>query len=52
MQHDNQFTWWIHKNLGKGIRRITTSCLLWFISDKFPKTGDRCVNYEEGDQRD
>ena len=48
MQHINQ-TWWIHKNVGKEIRRVAPSCEPWSIRDEFFESGNHYVIYEEGD---
>ena len=32
-----QFTWWVCKSLGKGNKRVISSCVLWSIRNLFPE---------------
>ena len=32
-----QYTYWIHNNLGKGVRKMFPSCAVWKIRREYPK---------------
>ena len=32
-----QFTYWVHRNLGKGVRRVIPACAVIVIRKKFPE---------------
>ena len=43
-----QFTWWLHNKLGKEIRSVETSCVVYQIQTKFPEDDGRYVPFAKG----
>lgn len=41
-----QYTFWIHNKLGKGVRRVIPSCVVWAIRDRFPDILGNYVRFE------
>ena len=49
-----QFTWWVHNNLGKGVRKVIPSCSVWAIRTKYPSEDSKYapfMEYEEEERR-
>ena len=42
-----QFTWWIHNQLGQGVRRVIPSCAIWAICDMYPEPNNNYVPFLE-----
>ena len=40
-----QFTWWIHSRLGKGVWKVTPSCVVWSIRKNYPSENDVYTNF-------
>lgn len=47
-----QFTWWVHGNLGKNIRRVIPSCAVKKIRSMFPAEDGVYTGYMVGDDDD
>ena len=49
-----QYTWWVHNNLGKGIRKVIPSCAVWAIRNNYPSKDGKYIRFmesEEGENR-
>ena len=44
-----QYTWWIHNRLGKGIRRVAPSCVVWKIRNIFPESSGIYIPFTESE---
>ena len=42
-----QFSWWIHNQLGKGVRKVIPSCALWSIREKYPSADGSHIPFKE-----
>ena len=43
----NQYFWWIHKRLGKGVRKMIPSCTIWTIRNSFPSENQEYTPFIE-----
>ena len=43
-----QFVWLVYKKLGKGNRRVISSCVLWKIRETFPEENGSYIPFEHG----
>ena len=41
------FLWWIHNQLGKGVRKVIPSCTLWSIREKYPSADGSYIPFKE-----
>ena len=41
-----QFTWWIHSRLGKGVRRVIPSFVVWCIRGEYPSVDNCYVEFQ------
>ena len=35
-----QYTWWVHNRLGRGMRKVISSCAIWAIRNAYPESDD------------
>lgn len=48
----NQYTWWIHSHLGKGIRKVIPSCAIWAIRNTYPSEDGKYIPFMESKEED
>ena len=49
-----QYTWWVHNNLGKGVRKVIPSCAVWAIRNNYPSKDGKYIPFvesKEGEKR-
>ena len=49
-----QYTWWVHNNLVKRVRKVIPSCAVWAIRNNYPsKDGEyiQLIENKEGEKR-
>ena len=49
-----QYTWWVHNNLGKGVRKVIPSCAVWTIRNNYPSKDGKYISFmesKEGEKR-
>lgn len=42
-----QFTYWVYNRLGRGIRKVIPSCVIWAIRNSYPDSDGNYVEFEE-----
>ena len=47
-----QFSWWVHNQLGKGVRKVIPSCALWSIREKHPSVDGSYIPFKESRDND
>ena len=38
-----QYTWWFHKDLEKGVRKVIPSCAVWAIRNNYPSKDGKYI---------
>ncbi|CAH1276890.1 Hypp9418 [Branchiostoma lanceolatum] len=50
LQACRQVTYWLHGRLGKRVRRIIPSCVVWAVREAYPEDSGQYTGYLEGDE--
>ena len=44
-----RFTYWLHNKLGKHVRRVIPSCVVWKIREEFPSEDGNYIGFLEAE---
>ena len=47
-----QFTWRVHNNLGKGVRKVIPSCAVWAIKNAYPSPDEKYIPFMESKEEE
>ncbi|XP_014667403.1 PREDICTED: uncharacterized protein LOC106808979 [Priapulus caudatus] len=42
-----QYTYWVHKRLGKGVRRVIPACVILKVREAYPEESGQYVGYRD-----